>query len=35
MEWLKYLQITLAVVCWIFMGIYVYIRVKEIRNERK
>jgi hypothetical protein len=35
MEWLKYLQLTLALICWAFMGIYVYERVKEMRNERK
>lgn len=35
MEWLFYIQLTLAAICWGFMGIYVYERVKEIRNERK
>ena len=35
MKWIFYIQITLAIICWVYMGIYVYERLKEIRNERK
>lgn len=35
MHWIFYVQMTLAAVCWFFMGIYVYERIKEIRNGHK
>ena len=29
MTWVFYVQMVLAVICWIYMGIYVYVRLKD------
>ena len=33
MYWLFYVELTLAAICWVFMGIYVYLRIKEKYNS--
>ncbi len=32
---LPIVQLTLVALCWVLMGYYVYIRLKEIKNENK